>query len=92
MRSTTAKSFLLQTEGMPQSADLHISIEGMHCGGCVTRVTHALKKVAGVDVRNVDVGSASVTYNPGEASKEEILEAVNRIGFTASVSPDEWLS
>lgn len=68
---------------MPETVELPISIEGMHCGGCVNRVTVALKRVEGVDVRSVEVGSARVAFDPEMTSKEEILEAINRIGFSA---------
>ena len=63
---------------------LTLSIEGMHCGACVRRVTTALSSVAGVKVENVEVGSASVAYDPAATSPAEIAAAVNRIGFTAA--------
>jgi len=55
----------------------------MHCGGCVNRVTTALNKTPGVVVERVEVGSASVAYDPAQTSLEAIVEAVNRLGFTA---------
>ena len=61
---------------------LTLSIEGMHCGGCVHRVTAALQGVNGVELGSVEVGSAQVTFDPGQASAEEIAAAVNRIGFS----------
>lgn len=64
--------------------ELVLKIEGMHCGGCVNRVTMALKSVAGVTVRNVQVGSARVEYDPHAVAASQIEEAVNRIGFTAT--------
>ena len=63
---------------------LTLSIEGMHCGACVRRVTNALSGVAGVTVENVDVGSANVAYDPAATSPAEIAAAVNLIGFTAA--------
>jgi copper chaperone CopZ len=64
---------------------LTLSIEGMHCGGCVRRVSTALQGVAGVEVDSVEVGSAQVTFESNQASAEEIASAVNRIGFSAQV-------
>jgi copper chaperone CopZ len=61
---------------------LTLSIEGMHCGGCVRRVTTALQGVKGVDVGSVEVGSAQMTFDPAQASAEEIAIAVNHLGFT----------
>jgi copper chaperone CopZ len=68
---------------MPPSVDFSIAIEGMHCGGCVNRVTAALQKVDGVEVRRVEVGSALVTLDPDKATADQVLAAVARIGFPA---------
>jgi copper chaperone CopZ len=64
---------------------LHLSIEGMHCGGCVQRVTRALEGVEGVELGSVEVGSAEMTFRPDRTSAEEIAAAVNRIGFSARI-------
>lgn len=62
---------------------LNLAIEGMHCEGCVRRVTAALAKVQGAELEMVEVGSARVTFDTERASKEELIDAVNRIGFKA---------
>ena len=64
---------------------LTLSIEGMHCGGCVRRVTTALEGVKGVELGSVEVGSAEMTFDPNRVSVEEIAAAVDRIGFSARV-------
>lgn len=58
-------------------------IEGMHCGGCVARVTNALKKVEGAEVEDVQIGSARVRIDDSKTTPAQISEAVSRIGFTA---------
>jgi copper chaperone len=60
-----------------------LSIEGMHCDGCVRRVTNALSAVEGARVESVQAGSATVAIDPVHASPEQIAGAVGRIGFTA---------
>jgi len=65
--------------------NLKLSIEGMHCGGCVRRVTTALLGVKGVKLGPVEVGSAEMNFHPEQASAEEITAAVNRIGFSARI-------
>lgn len=60
---------------------LKLSIEGMHCGGCVTRLTNTLKKLDGVEVRQAEVGSAEVAFDEQRVSKEDIAAAVEKIGF-----------
>ncbi len=73
---------------MGQKKDLHLLIEGMHCDACVKRVTAALQKVVGVELKKVEVGLAEVGYDPNVASPDGIAGAVNRIGFTARVEED----
>ena len=63
---------------------LDLTIEGMHCGACVRRVTNALTAVPGVRIESVDVGSAKVEYDPATASADQIAAAVDKIGFKAS--------
>ena len=65
------------------SQTLKLAIDGMHCGSCVNRVTLALKKVESVDVKQVSVGSAEVVYDETKVEPAEIVESVNRIGFSA---------
>lgn len=65
---------------------LTLSIEGMHCGACIRRVTDALQKVDGVEVGSVEVGSAKLAFNPEETTVDQIAAAVNRIGFQANVA------
>ncbi len=49
---------------------LTLSIEGMHCEGCVGRVTAALQGIKGVELGSVEVGSANVTFDPDQVSTE----------------------
>ena len=64
---------------------LKLSIEGMHCGACVRRVTTALQDVPGVQVGAVEVGSANLAFDPEETTAQEIAAAVDRIGFPARI-------
>jgi copper chaperone len=63
-----------------------LSIEGMHCGACIGRVTSALKGIEGVEVGTVDVGSATIKFNPAKVSSGQITTAVDRIGFSAHIA------
>ncbi len=58
-----------------------INVEGMSCGHCVHAVTRALKSVNGVTVENVAVGSATVSYDPADASVDQITRAVEDAGY-----------
>ena len=69
------------------SQDVKLQIQGMHCGACVRRVTGALEKLgAGVKINSVEVGSASVAIDLQQVRPEQLVEAVNRIGFQATVA------
>ena len=62
---------------------LKLSIEGMHCGGCVSRVAGALKAIPGVNVEDVQVGSASLMIDPAQTSEVKIAVTLKAIGFVA---------
>jgi copper chaperone len=66
---------------METAQALELKVNGMHCDACVRRVTKALGAVPGVEVKHVEVGSASVTYDPSKASPSAIEQAVDGIGF-----------
>lgn len=66
--------------------DLTLRIDGMSCGHCVTRVQKALSRLDGVEVRNVEVGSAEMGYDPSRVSPGKILEAVDEAGFEPHVA------
>ena len=67
--------------------ELNLTIQGMSCNHCVNRVKAALDKVAGVQVEDVKVGSARVSYNPGTTSPEQIAAAVTNAGYDAAFEP-----
>jgi copper chaperone len=65
---------------------LSLSIDGMHCGACVRRVTEALQRTAGVQLGVVEIGSAQMAFDSAETSAEKIVAAVNSIGFQARIA------
>ena len=68
------------------ATDLNLSIEGMHCDACVRRVTNALAAVKGVRLESVKVGAATVEFDPTAATTDEVVAAVDRIGFKAHIN------
>ena len=70
-------------------ADLTLSIQGMHCGACVRRVTQQLQQIPGVKPQEVNVGSARVAYDPREASPAVMVAALDRAGFKATPASTE---
>jgi copper chaperone CopZ len=75
----------LEEEKSHMENTLNLTIEGMHCGACVRRVTSALQSVDGVTVKLVEVGSAKVIFDASETSVPDITAALDRTGFPARV-------
>lgn len=62
-----------------------IVIEGMSCSHCVNAVTRALREVDGVEIEQVLIGSATVSYDPEVAPLDRITQAVRDAGYDATV-------
>jgi copper chaperone CopZ len=58
-----------------------LSIDGMSCGHCVARVNKALTAVPGVKVEKVDIGSATLEYDPARATVAAITAALDEAGY-----------
>ena len=64
----------------------HLNIEGMTCEHCVRAVRGRLEQTAGVKVQRVDIGSASIEYDPSKTNLDDIEEAIADEGYTAFVA------
>ena len=61
-----------------------MKIDGMSCGHCVGAVTSALKSVEGVHVERVEIGSATLAYDPAATSTDRIVQAIEDEGYQVS--------
>ena len=61
----------------------HLSVTGMTCGGCVTKVTRALKASDGVGDVKVSLSSGDVTvhYDERRTSPDQLKLAVTGAGY-----------
>ena len=66
-----------------------IQIDGMHCEHCVESVRGALEGVEGATPASVEIGAASVRYDPGRTSRQEINRAIEDAGFEPQPSQKE---
>ncbi|MFZ5479520.1 MAG: heavy-metal-associated domain-containing protein [Myxococcota bacterium] len=68
-------------------AIVHLSIEGMTCGGCVVSVERALSSVPGVRSVQVDLGAkrATVRLDVQRGGVAALVQAVDAAGFDAAV-------
>jgi len=80
-------SFVTQMLGTAQAAEpavTTISVEGMHCAGCASKVTRRLQAVTGVAVAKTDAPSSTAwTTAKGGAvlSPKALWEAVEQAGY-----------
>ena len=72
-----------------QTADLKVT--GMTCGGCVSKVTHALKGVAGVTDASVSLsaGGAKVQFDEALTSPSQLKLAVQQAGYGVGAGKPE---
>jgi copper chaperone CopZ len=64
---------------------LKLTIDGMSCGHCLNRVQKALATIPGIQVTSVQIGQATLEYDPIERSPESIAEVVSATGYRAQV-------
>lgn len=63
-----------------------LKIDGMTCGHCVDSVKKALQSLDGVEVEQVAIGTATVTYDSARATPDAIAQAVTDSGYTAAAA------
>lgn len=64
---------------------LKLTIDGMSCGHCLNRVQKALAALPGLQVASVQIGQATLHYDPAQYAPDAIAEAVTKSGYTAHV-------
>ena len=69
------------------SATTTLRVDGMTCPSCKVAVRTALSKLGGVKDAKVDVAnkSATVEYDPSKVTPQQLVDAVNRLGYQASL-------
>jgi Cu+-exporting ATPase len=63
-----------------------LALEGMTCASCAMRIEKGLKKVPGVKDANVNLATeqAAVTYDPTQATLEQMVQKVEAVGYKAT--------
>ena len=62
-------------------ADRVIELEGLHCGGCVSKLQRTLENLDGIDAATVSLDPQRATVS-GSASEAAILSAIASVGFS----------
>jgi copper chaperone len=65
---------------------LSLTIEGMTCEHCVRAVRGRLEQTPGVKLGEVQVGSATLDYDPSKTNVADLEEAIADEGYTAFVA------
>jgi copper chaperone len=64
-------------------AEFNLRIENMHCGSCVRRVSHALASTGAMEVKEVRVGAARMSYTRDPAPVDQAIAALAKAGYPA---------
>lgn len=62
---------------------VRLTIAGMSCDHCIRAVTGALSSVAGVTVKHVTVGHATIDYNGEASTLAALVQAIDDAGYEA---------
>ena len=64
-------------------SEFTLRIDGMHCGGCVRRVSQALSSAEGLTVKEVRIGAARLESDRQPGAVDQAIAALARAGYTA---------
>lgn len=56
-------------------------IDGMNCGHCVKAVREALGQLDAVHIHDVEIGTATVSYDPDAVVRDQLVEAIEDMGY-----------
>ena len=70
---------------------IEMKVSGMHCAACSTRIEKVVGSLEGIDACSVNLATeqATVLFDASITGLQEIMDAIGRIGFSASVKPVE---
>ena len=69
---------------------VELPIQGMTCASCASRIERKLNELDGVTATvNYATEKARVDFDPGSVSPEELLAAVEAVGYTATLPTEE---
>ena len=88
----TAGSAASSSGGARSRESIRIPVSGMTCAACQARVQRALARQPGVADASVNLmmKSASVTFDPGMTTPDDLVETIRKTGYGAELaSPDQ---
>jgi len=81
------------TAAPADEARLNLAITGMTCASCAAVIEKVVGRLDGVSSVSVNLASetAQVAFDPAKVGVDDLLAAVRRAGYEATVKPDEAL-
>lgn len=75
----------------PAQAVIRLAIEGMHCANCAATIEKRFAKAPGVRSCAVNIANNTgvVTFDPSQASVDDMLHVFDDLSFTAELIPDD---
>jgi len=72
-------------------SSVQLELMGLVCASCNYAVKAALKDLDGVVQADVDYDQrrATVLYDPSRVTPQQMVEAIDKAGFQAEISPDK---
>jgi copper chaperone CopZ len=86
---TNGRAQAAPAETSPAVSTVTLTVEGMTCASCSVAGRTALKRLDGVrDARvSVEEKRAVVDYEPAKVTPQKMIDAVNALGYRASLAP-----
>ncbi|AGY92696.1 hypothetical protein SPICUR_08875 [Spiribacter curvatus] len=74
----------------PRHESLTLALSGVTCGGCIRTIENALNALPGVReaAANLSMGTAQVDYLPGAVTTNDMIAAVEAVGYGAETVDD----
>ena len=66
-----------------------LRIGGMSCDHCLRAVRGALAGIPSVQIDTVNIGSATVSFDPSKATVDQIVAAISDVGYEV-LEPVPW--
>jgi Cu+-exporting ATPase len=77
----------------PNRQTVNLSVEGMHCAGCVGTVESALRGAQGVELARVDLTSGTARVEGSGLDPEQLAQLVSAQGYAArTLAPDRTMA
>lgn len=89
LNATNIKTTIEKTGFTVPERTIDLSIEGMTCASCVSRVEKAITGVVGVTSASVNLGTEQAHVELGAAALADILRSVEKAGYSVSVIEDQ---